>query len=699
MKSLTNQHWTSLSGEPITGRIPPTLRIMNGVEPTPPQMGEIAHHYKLMTLALKVSIIPYMVQERTLVDGTRIRMVSNYGTDTVMVWPVPQLPPFMAYPVYVGLDFLPVYDRAVIENGFIDPLYPPEPKFTEEPPKMPIGVDGHHMEVTDELFSNGLYLKPGRDPEDGDAYWVLGGTTRTVRIMQGQAVVHEWVGKRQSVVSMNKYGQLDLAYQRTDWAENLRPPHGRPLGTTAEVPNIVDGESIDSYVFVLISTPPEFGSAPHVKGGDILDHRGFLVAYGATVDIGIYEAIAGIINGYTSALEAYNADLQAYWERFREWERTVYQGWLDECFEIGLGTPSLGDYPIATLRKSGREKQSEAIRERLRGGVQDPHLAARFLSLPWNVRYKPKGAMPSTGTVVVDGPANAGAHDRRILFTLGGADRTTRVPPTPGENGVDIGVDIAQFRVDPEHPLSRDMAAPQCLFGWTASGSYERYAAYRPFHNTELPEVRGLSAISFGKASGYDELMKKGVEATDRRDAVITSDAFVPPGTELTMVFFEYEVWDRHTGEWIWAPHPDLTSVDAIWMKSPGQYSFPLPYELPDGEHSPRAVRIDAVTRQRRNKDMSWTTPVAMKFKEWEKEIGPSGERRPTAVAIVGGLPPIADPVPFPFGQTSFPFVETVLWTGQPARFAALMGLPWDDVGSPVHLTVAAVRAIKKSGT
>ena len=87
MKSLTNQHWTSLSGEPITGRIPPTLRIMNGVEPTPPQMGEIAHHYKLMTLAMKVSVIPYMVQERTLVDGTRIRMVSSYGTDTVMVWP------------------------------------------------------------------------------------------------------------------------------------------------------------------------------------------------------------------------------------------------------------------------------------------------------------------------------------------------------------------------------------------------------------------------------------------------------------------------------------------------------------------------------------------------------------------------------------------------------------------------------------
>jgi hypothetical protein len=36
---------------------------------------------------MKVSVIPFLIQERTLTDGTRIRMVSSYGTDTVMVWP------------------------------------------------------------------------------------------------------------------------------------------------------------------------------------------------------------------------------------------------------------------------------------------------------------------------------------------------------------------------------------------------------------------------------------------------------------------------------------------------------------------------------------------------------------------------------------------------------------------------------------
>lgn len=85
--SLRNQNWTDLSGNPITGRVPPRLVSMNGVQPSVRQMGMIAHHYKLLTYMVTVSIIPYLVQERTLLDGTRIRMVSSYGVDTVYVWP------------------------------------------------------------------------------------------------------------------------------------------------------------------------------------------------------------------------------------------------------------------------------------------------------------------------------------------------------------------------------------------------------------------------------------------------------------------------------------------------------------------------------------------------------------------------------------------------------------------------------------
>jgi hypothetical protein len=92
--SLRHQVWQTLSGDPITGRAPPVLRVMNDKPLTPGQMGLVAHHYKLLEYMLKVSVVPYLVQERTLADGTRIRMVSSYGVDTVMVWPAGGGTPF-----------------------------------------------------------------------------------------------------------------------------------------------------------------------------------------------------------------------------------------------------------------------------------------------------------------------------------------------------------------------------------------------------------------------------------------------------------------------------------------------------------------------------------------------------------------------------------------------------------------------------
>ena len=103
--SLVNQNWIGLNGEPVTGRIPPRLLVMNGVQPNPQQMGMIAHHYKLLTYMMKVSVIPFLIQERHLTDGTRIRMVSSYGTDTVMVWPA-SLPGTSTWAPGIGVSIL-----------------------------------------------------------------------------------------------------------------------------------------------------------------------------------------------------------------------------------------------------------------------------------------------------------------------------------------------------------------------------------------------------------------------------------------------------------------------------------------------------------------------------------------------------------------------------------------------------------------
>lgn len=81
-----DRNWLGLGGNPNTGRTPPVLCVMNGVQPSPQQMSLIAQCYRQQHDMRLTSITPYMVQERTLPDGTRVRMVSGYGVDKVMVW-------------------------------------------------------------------------------------------------------------------------------------------------------------------------------------------------------------------------------------------------------------------------------------------------------------------------------------------------------------------------------------------------------------------------------------------------------------------------------------------------------------------------------------------------------------------------------------------------------------------------------------
>lgn len=85
MSGLVNQHWIGLDGEPVTGRVPPSIRMMAGVM-TPEIMAEVAHRYYLFSLCNQASVAQYFVANKKLPDGSRIRIVSNNGNDVVMVW-------------------------------------------------------------------------------------------------------------------------------------------------------------------------------------------------------------------------------------------------------------------------------------------------------------------------------------------------------------------------------------------------------------------------------------------------------------------------------------------------------------------------------------------------------------------------------------------------------------------------------------
>lgn len=87
MSNLINQNWIGFDGNPITGRVPPSIRMMEGAM-TPELQGEVAHRYHLFCLAKQTAVGSYFVSDRVLADGSRVRIVSNQGVDVVLVWSV-----------------------------------------------------------------------------------------------------------------------------------------------------------------------------------------------------------------------------------------------------------------------------------------------------------------------------------------------------------------------------------------------------------------------------------------------------------------------------------------------------------------------------------------------------------------------------------------------------------------------------------
>lgn len=85
MSALNNRHWIGFNGEPLTGRVPPELRVY-GPELTGYQRGEVYHIYKLFTDACLLALGDYQVRNRVLSDGSRVRCTSIMGRDTVQVW-------------------------------------------------------------------------------------------------------------------------------------------------------------------------------------------------------------------------------------------------------------------------------------------------------------------------------------------------------------------------------------------------------------------------------------------------------------------------------------------------------------------------------------------------------------------------------------------------------------------------------------
>lgn len=85
MTRLNDPSFIGFDGEPVTGRVPPRLFVYG--EMSPKQRGMVAHAYKLFCDAKRVTVGGFLVQNRRLDDGTRVKMMALQGQDHVVVWP------------------------------------------------------------------------------------------------------------------------------------------------------------------------------------------------------------------------------------------------------------------------------------------------------------------------------------------------------------------------------------------------------------------------------------------------------------------------------------------------------------------------------------------------------------------------------------------------------------------------------------
>lgn len=695
------------------GRSPPVLTCDTQLNET--QQREVRYHYTVFCTAKRLSISPLHMVERILSDGSRLRMDSIHGKDRLFVWPVAVKSQgsglVAAYPVFTELALSPVYNRQVLDAGsFTKPPYPDEPHFTVPFPQLQYAITPRF--VFSRTFVGYTYLGTP-NPITGEYPYTLSRYTWHSMVIMGGEIVSDIVGTNS--FSSNVHGTYTEF--STDVPQNVTIASSDPsipdfpitidpnvlwsaaFNAADSFPDHPDGTRIDTLGVGAIATyqRDDGQTQPLAVGPDVPSPGGGITYIGAALNTGLWDSAislnASAASEQAANQAAYEAAVAGWYAERDNWTATTYQDWLDACAEIDAMYPSSG--PILALygiRAQARSAQVSALRDYYAQGMAKRHLAARITAFPWNIRTKPKTDLPTTGTITATGVLIANDTDRYIEFTASDADRKAVVP--------DPSVDpmySSEFPSDPPHPLGRDIAIPTCIFGWQASGEWQRYAAYRPFHDAELPQITGLDELSMSVRPGYDAYLGEGVEYTDLLDRVICSDGYVPAGTRITMVHFEYEVWDAYSGTWLWTPHVDLVTVDAVWIVSLGLYTLPPLKEKPTGAMSPRAVRIQRVRIQTRQSDFSWAAPKDIAIDApWQKTVTSVSDGQPPMIAIVEGLAPTAVPAA---GTTVFPYGARALWSdgGNQDTIAPALTLLWEGDIDYERLISAAMRASKKA--
>lgn len=655
-----NPMFLTFAGESRAGATPVQV-IADGVV-TADQLQEVEAYYVTFDASCRVSIAQQHRRAVVLSDGSAARFERSFGIDRVFIRPVApstderMLVP-VAWPAYPDLAFSPaVYTRPVVDMGTYTPQqYPPEPTY------------------------------PGAAP-----YSVPEPTYTAPNVI---VYYYYWVNRE----AYNVYtGAITNGVRKATYADIVAATGNDTLTTSS---GLADPYAGTTPVFSTQTTYATFGTlvASYTYGGgsSTTQLAGERSAWDAVLADEAADAsaraaaIAANNAAYTAFLATYDAWANArnayYAADLANWKNTVYKAWQDACAALDAEYPErTGGGLLKSLRSQARPGQIAAVAAWLDSGVATPHLVARYLSFPWTVAsahtasFSP-GAGTDTGHDQITDGSNGASF--QITHTVVNGNVNTVATETYAD-----GIAQGQMALPAGWKLGGNVARQNNLFGWLANGDYVRYKRLYPFHVQERPQVRpgDLSTLTFSAAAGYVDFVNSPIGATSNTSARINSDAFVPPGTVVTLAQLEYEVYDPYSQAWLWMPYVDLRSFDAIWLVSAGQFTVPA---IPDAQSagvSPRNVRVRRVLRQTRRADWTWSTPAEVPAGQMRKTELPTfpltslWTNYPSTIVIAVNLhraaTPRADQNPslFPYGEaaaypgTSLGMVNEALsaWSG-----------------------------------
>jgi hypothetical protein len=659
MSNIRNPFVFSPTGQAVPVGAPPLLRVVEG-RATPEQLDMAQKVFHQFCSRTRLSVVPNPREGGRLPDGSRYEINVVGAVQTMLLWPAGTdgVGPFIAWTAFFTSSYLPIWDRPLVDFPYDD--LPPRPEPPGPAPEYPAlaehysrwDVEGQEVSgsvtvyIIYRLYIGWRVLGSGEPDTE-----VLAGFLRRTRLDEDTGyTLHEYVNAPQSP---------GFAWSIT--ARSFDPNGLTPMGDDGGYANFPSIESPPVEVF------PSY------------------TPYQAWIDAAQADA------------NAYNITAVAEWESAHaDWEAAQAQylidlaAWQAERDELlALQRPW---WPVNDARNSARPAQIAAVKSYLQGGIGDRHLTARILSFPYNVAYSTIPPAGSGGTITNE----AVATDTLLGFKtdLVDAEPFTTIPRW----------DDGPNEMYPERPLRVDFMPPECLFGWKASGSIQfgyRFYAENPRSEHYVLMPPGLTDVAVSQIPEY--FINTRIKPDTAPGLVVASDAFVPVGSTITVVFFEYRVADPHTGTVYWTECPDLMQHDSIWIRDRGVY-IDTPRAV-DPLFTERVRLAGAITQSRASWG-TWSAPVVTPRQTlvqggWEARYVAAVEyerpaKAPAAVVLANNMHRGANPGPNQSG--GFPFGAKFLWSGAPDLVRAARARTWDSNGATAHQEQFIARALIATG-